>query len=124
VPATPVVLQTFNPTTVKNLAAMKVRLPIVRLIYARDAALWDNRAMVVEAKKIGATGLGPSKVVLDRNPQLVEWAHAEGMEVTAYTFRADNPGKFPNVRAEMEYYLYTLGVDGLFTNNPDQFPRK
>jgi glycerophosphoryl diester phosphodiesterase len=24
----------------------------------------------------------------------------------------------------MEYFLYTLGVDALFTDNPDQFPRK
>jgi glycerophosphoryl diester phosphodiesterase/Zn-dependent protease with chaperone function len=124
VPATPVILQTFNPTTVKNLASMKVRLPLVRLIYARDAGRWGDRKMVLEAKTLGATGLGPSKVVLDRNPQLVEWAHAEGMTVIAYTFRADNPGKFANVRAEMEHYLYTLGVDGLFTNNPDQFPRR
>jgi len=27
------------------------------------------------------------------------------------------------VRAEMAYYLFTLGVEALFTNNPDQFPR-
>jgi glycerophosphoryl diester phosphodiesterase len=28
------------------------------------------------------------------------------------------------VSAEMEYFLYTLGVDGLFTDNPDRFPRR
>ena len=27
-------------------------------------------------------------------------------------------------RAEMEQFLYTYGVDGLFTDNPDQFPRR
>jgi glycerophosphoryl diester phosphodiesterase len=31
---------------------------------------------------------------------------------------------FPNVKAEMEHFLYTLGVDALFTDNPDQFPRR
>lgn len=52
------------------------------------------------------------------------WAHAAGMMVIPYTFRAaDHPG-FPSVTAEMEQYLYTLGVDGLFTDNPDQFPRR
>jgi glycerophosphoryl diester phosphodiesterase len=27
------------------------------------------------------------------------------------------------VREEMNYYLYDLGVDALFTDNPDMFPR-
>jgi glycerophosphoryl diester phosphodiesterase len=27
------------------------------------------------------------------------------------------------VRDEMSQYLYTWGIDALFTNNPDQFPR-
>lgn len=122
--ATPVILQTFSEASLAKLVAMNVRLPRVLLIYTRDAGRWGARERVAAAKKLGATGLGPSKVVLDRNPELVQWAHAEGLTVTPYTFRADNPGRFPTVRAEMEYYLYTLGVDGLFTNNPDQFPRR
>jgi glycerophosphoryl diester phosphodiesterase len=28
------------------------------------------------------------------------------------------------VREEMDQFLYTFGVDALFTDNPDQFPRK
>ena len=31
---------------------------------------------------------------------------------------------FPSVRDEMQHFLYTLGIDALFTNNPDQFPRR
>lgn len=121
---TPIVLQTFIEASVARLVAMNVRLPRVLLIYTRDAGLWSTPDRVAAAKKLGATGLGPSKVVLERNPELVKWAHAEGLTVTPYTFRADSPGKYPNVRAEMEYFLYTLGVDGLFTNNPDLFPRR
>jgi glycerophosphoryl diester phosphodiesterase/Zn-dependent protease with chaperone function len=121
---TPVILQSFNPVSIEKLVSLNVRLPIVRLVYTRDAAMWSDRARVTEARKRGATILGPSKVVLDRHPQLVEWAHAEKMRVVPYTFRADQPGKYANVKAEMEHYLYTLGVDGLFTNNPDQFPRR
>jgi len=36
------------------------------------------------------------------------------------------PGKlenFASVKDEMHHYLYELGVDGMFTDNPDQFPR-
>jgi glycerophosphoryl diester phosphodiesterase len=27
------------------------------------------------------------------------------------------------VQDEMKYFLFTLGVDALFTDNPDMFPR-
>jgi glycerophosphoryl diester phosphodiesterase len=33
------------------------------------------------------------------------------------------PSRFKDVREEMAYYLFDLGVDGLFTDNPDRFPR-
>jgi glycerophosphoryl diester phosphodiesterase len=29
-----------------------------------------------------------------------------------------------SVADEMRQFLYTLNVDAVFTNNPDQFPRK
>ena len=31
---------------------------------------------------------------------------------------------FKDVGDEMAHYLYKLGVDALFTDNPDKFPRK
>jgi hypothetical protein len=31
--------------------------------------------------------------------------------------------RFADVTAEMRYYLRELGVDTLFTDNPDTFPR-
>ena len=40
------------------------------------------------------------------------------------TFRADEKTAYPSVRDEMSHFLYTLGIDALFTNNPDQFPRQ
>jgi glycerophosphoryl diester phosphodiesterase len=46
------------------------------------------------------------------------------MSVTPYTFRSNDVKGFPTVTAEMEHYLYTLGVDALFTDNPDKFPRR
>ena len=47
-----------------------------------------------------------------------------GLTVTAWTFRADEKTiAIGSVRDEMAQFLYTFGIDALFTNNPDQFPR-
>ena len=71
-------------------------------------------------------GFGPTKNIVLRNPEFVKWAHAEGMTVTPYTFRASDTGKagFKDVAEEMSQYLYKLGVDALFTDNPDQVSRE
>ena len=71
-------------------------------------------------------GFGPAKEIVQRNPNFVKWAHAEGMSVTPYTFRASDARKsgFKDVTEEMSHFLYELGVDALFTDNPDMFPRK
>jgi len=46
------------------------------------------------------------------------------MTVTSWTFRADENTGYPNVREEMAHFLYDFGIDALFTNNPDRFPRR
>ena len=120
-PKTPVILQTFSETTARKLAAMKVGVPIVLLL--GNGKGWESPARVNEWKTI-VQGFGPSKTIVERNPRLVEWAHAAGMTVVPYTFRSSNTGNFASVRAEMEQFLYTYNVDGLFTDNPDQFPRR
>jgi glycerophosphoryl diester phosphodiesterase len=71
-----------------------------------------------------ATGLGPNKTIVARRPELVEWAHQEDLSVTPWTFRSSSTGSFASVREEMEHFLYRLNVDAVFTDNPDQFPRK
>ncbi len=68
------------------------------------------------------TGIGPSKSVLDGRPDLVRLVHGAGLSVTPYTFRSSATGQFTDVTAEMSHYLYELGVDAVFTDNPDQFP--
>ena len=100
---------------------MKLGVPVVLLL--SNGKEWDSKARVTEWSSI-VQGLGPNKTILDRTPQLVDWAHAAGMTVIPYTFRAAAPGRFPDVKAEMDFVLYTLGVDGVFTDNPDLFPRR
>lgn len=118
--ASPVILQTFGEASARTLAAMKIGVPVVLLVGRGDG--WD-RARVNQWKGV-VQGLGPSKEIVLKTPAFVRWAHDAGLTVTPYTFRSANPGGFPTVRAEMEHYLYTLGVDGLFTDNPDLFPRQ
>ena len=54
----------------------------------------------------------------------MRFAHDLGLTVTCWTFRADEKTSFASVKDEMSNFLYTLGIDALFTNNPDQFPRR
>lgn len=123
-PGTPVILQTFSEATVRELASMKLGLPVVYLIYASDAGDWGSRERIAAAKAAGAHGLGPAKNIILKYPSLVKTAHELGLSVTPYTFRSSNTGKFASVKDEMAYFLYDLGVDAVFTDNPDQFPRR
>jgi glycerophosphoryl diester phosphodiesterase len=118
-PASAVILQTFGEDSARTLAAMTIGVPVVLLIERGEG--WDQ-ARVNRWKGV-VQGLGPAKKILLETPAFVQWAHDAGLTVTPYTFRSASPGAFPSVRAEMEHYLYTLGVDGLFTDNPDLFPR-
>ena len=65
----------------------------------------------------------PPKDIVLKRPEFVQWAHEAGLTVTPYTFRRPVTAG-STVTAEMEHYLYTLGADGLFTDNPDMFPRR
>jgi len=118
---TPVIIQSFSPESLRKLSGMlKTKLPLVLLIGEEGRARWLTTAGLAEAKQF-ASGIGPAKALL--NKSLVMQAQALGLSVTPYTFRSSNPGRFKTVREEMSYYLYTLGVDALFTDNPDLFPR-
>ncbi len=120
-PKTPVILQTFGESTARALAARRIGVPVVFLFDVRGR--FDAAAMVARWKGVIA-GFGPAKQVLTRAPEFVRLAHEAGMTVTPYTFRAAATPGYANVTAEMEHYLYTLGVDALFTDNPDKFPRR
>lgn len=122
-PKTPVIIQSFDVETVKALRDRLPRVPRVWLVEARWADRVDS-AEKVTAVATWATGLGPNKQIVAARPEVVKWAHAAGLTVTPWTFRASNTGPFPSVRAEMAKFLYEYDVDAVFTDNPDQFPRR
>ena len=118
---TPMIAQSFDEPTVRRLA---VELPAVPRILLMDSLLGDGLTGARLREIAGfATGIGPAKDLIDREPAIVTRAHQAGLTVTAYAFRARNPGRFATVREEMRHFLYTLKIDALFTDNPDQFPR-
>lgn len=121
--STPVIIQSFDEITIKQLAKDLPGLPRVILVEPRDAAKLDSQDKLREIAT-WATGLGPNKSIVEKLPELVKWAHAEGLTVTPWTFRSSNTGSYPSVRDEMSRFLYDYGVDALFTDNPDQFPRR
>jgi glycerophosphoryl diester phosphodiesterase len=121
-PTTPLVLQSRDEATLR---ASAVDLPSVRrvlLVWPEDGGHLDS-PVKLKAIAAWATGIGPNKTILEKTPDIVGWAHAAKLTVTPWTFRASQPGKYASVREEMAHFLFTLGVDELFTDNPDMFPR-
>jgi len=129
-PATPVFLQSFSEASLRVLRhELGSELPSTFLLSRDEAAVrWltpEGLARVADF----ATGIGPDKALLIDVPSATADAHAAGLTVIPYTFRGDRPGdfgtvKFDSVAEEMSHFLYVIGVDGLFTNNPDEFERR
>lgn len=123
-PKTPVFLQSFSADSLKKMRqSMKVTLPILFLVTDADRDLWLTRERMAEIKTF-ADGIGPAKGIISGKSEIVGWAHDAGLSVTCYTFMSAGQPAGQTVRDEMRKFLYTFGVDAVFTNNPDEFPRK
>jgi len=116
----PVIIQSFDEDTIRRVAKELPTIPRVFLT-SRDEDVTEAR--IRELAKF-ASGIAPDKYVIARHPEMVKLAHDAGLTVTSWTFRADEKTQYPPVRDEMAHFLYTLGIDALFTNHPDQFPRR
>lgn len=121
---TPIIIQSFSDASLRKLRdAHKTKLPLIFLIHDDPQKKWLTESGLKTVKGF-ADGIGPNKTLIEREPKLVQWAHAAGLTVTPYTFRSAMTGKYKDVREEMTQFLYTLGVDALFTDNPDMFPKR
>ena len=139
-------LQVFEEDSVRRLATVLPDVPRSFLIgTAEGAKRWLTPAGLAEMKTF-ATGIAPAYQIVDRMPDLVAQAHAAGLTVVPYTF-ALRPAKdpYPDAPAEwrktideslktlptdraaltakMRTFVEVHKVDGLFTDNPDLFPR-
>jgi glycerophosphoryl diester phosphodiesterase len=122
----PVFLQSFEPDSLRRLRALGTRLRLVQLIGggARQDALVTPQGLAGIATY--ADGIGPAKrrVAEGAGPDgspLVRRAHAAGLVVHPWTFRADELGAgFADLAAELRAYLGDWGVDGVFIDHPDR----
>ena len=116
------VVQSFDAQVLQDLSRLIPGVPRTFLLEATDGPRWltpDGLRSIA----MFATGIGPTKSLLDGRADLVRLAHETGLTVTPYTFRSSSPGRFRDVREEMRYFLQDIGADALFTDNPDLFPR-
>lgn len=121
--STPVLLQSFTVESLRLLAGqLRTPLPIHLLFGPADASRWTSETGLADARTF-ATGLSPDKQVVRADPTLVRRAHARGLLVTPYTFRASSVGTFADVAAEMRDTL-AQGADGVITDNPDKATRR
>lgn len=121
---TPVLLQSFSPESLRILRQdLGVDLPSYFLVGGSyDARRWFTPEGFTEIGEF-ATGISPSKDLVMAFPGIVPEAHAAGLSVIPYTFGGQDTAEFENYANETRYFLFNVGVDGLFTNNPDLFPR-
>jgi glycerophosphoryl diester phosphodiesterase len=124
-PKSPVIIQSFSPESLQKMKKAGTSVPLVLLVSDLDPMRdrWLSDAGLKEARGF-AVGLGPAKSLLVTDPSLVLRTHAAGLTVTPYTFRSAGLPEGKTVRDEMADFLYRIGVDALFTDNPDQFPRR
>lgn len=133
-----VFLQSFEPDALRYLRhELKTPLPLIQLL--GDNAWLEDGAVDFDALRSDAgldaiatyaDGIGPWLMQLYRgvdangNPlltDLVARAHARGLLVHPYTFRADQlPPGIDSFEALHRLFLRDLGVDGIFTDFPDR----
>ncbi len=139
-------LQIFEEDSLRRMAKLLPAVPRSFLIGAPDqAARWLTPAGLREVKTF-ATGIAPHTAIVEARPGLMAEAHAAGLTVVPYTFLlrpkaatypdlppamqqqiakmyAALPAEPGALTAAMRKFVETYQVDGLFTDNPDLFPR-
>jgi glycerophosphoryl diester phosphodiesterase len=99
-----VLIQSFSAESLMKIHTLEPSLPLIQLYWAGSSkAIQDD----LDAASEYAVGIGPYKKDVDA--ALVEAAHERCLAVHPYTV---------NTEEEMET-LIALGVDGMFTNNPN-----
>ena len=121
-----VYLQSFEEKSVRRLAEILPAVPRTFLIGdPKGAAKWLTPDGLREVKTF-ATAISPARALIEARPALVADAHAAGLAVVPYTFRQARGTGAPEREAAvgaMRRFVFELKVDGLFTDNPDLFPR-
>lgn len=114
-------VQSFEEESLRRLRELGSELPQVFLMAEVEQYRRFLSAEGMAGVAAFADGIGPAKTMLERQPELIDWARDAGLTVHPYTFRADQvPDRHDSHEAELERYLFELGVDGVFTDYPDR----
>jgi glycerophosphoryl diester phosphodiesterase len=111
-----VLLQSFEPECLQRLRP-RTPLPLVQLVEDPRSALLSPAGLADVAAYADVLGMAV-RLLLDR-PGLVGPAHRAGLDVLAFTVRHDDPDGPAAVAAKVRA-LVDAGVDGLFSDQPDQ----
>lgn len=139
-------LQVFEEDSLRRFARLLPGVPRSFLMGSPEqVSRWLTPEGLQELKTF-VSGIAPSTMLVDRKPEIVAQAHAAGLSVVPYTFLL-RPVKtqYPDLPADMQAmiakmyaglpsnpadltlamkkYVDVYRVDGLFTDNPDLFPR-
>lgn len=122
---TPVIVQSFEPAALKRVRELgNNELILVQLVAKAQAPMLMGEIGMAETRRY-AQGIGPAIDILESNKALVKKAHQLGFVLHPYTVDWNNiPSKYQDTQPYISYLLYDLGVDGVFTNNPDLFARE
>lgn len=131
-------VQCFDPAYLKNFREkLGAKMPLIQLIGEEADCPGANYKQMMTAdglKKVAeyANGIGPwyAQIVNENgeqkedkyvtNPNLVKDAHKAKLLVHPYTFRKDQLPKYSKTMEEqVRFFLYDVGVDGLFTDFAD-----
>ena len=95
---------------------------LVQLVGAGQETLLSAEGLVDVASY--AAGVGPAISLLVEDPSRGHAARDHGLELHPYTVSAIRlPPDFADVGAYMRYLFDDLRATGVFTDNPDLFPR-
>lgn len=114
-------VQCFEPQPLMKMRnEMKSELPQIQLISSSilQANMVSEAGLALIAKY--ADGIGPDMKLVEKDPAVVERAHAAGLQVHPYTLRKDalSP-QFKDYDDAVKTYFETYKVDGFFTDFPD-----
>lgn len=120
----PLRVQSFESAPLRALAERPIPgAALVRLLGPEDVPERLTDGGLAELAAF-ADGIGPPLVLLEearRNgDDLVARAHRAGLFVDAWTLRADAPEPWPDLETALSSAVFTLGVDGVFTDHPDR----
>ena len=132
-----VFLQCFDDQTLRQLRErLRVPLPMIQLIgensWGEDSEVDYDYLRTPEGLSYIASyaqGIGPflPHIYLGKKAsgsahlsELVDSAHARGLQVHPYTFRRDElPENVENFEELLDIFIHQAGIDGLFTDFPD-----